>query len=56
MSRFVPFAIRFDDEREAELVAEALHQLRCDNAPDQLRCKRIRDLIDGEIQGGGRKR
>jgi hypothetical protein len=52
MSRFVPFAMRFDDEREAELVAEALRQLRCDNAPDHVKVARMRKMIDAELDGG----
>lgn len=50
--KFEPFALRFDTEREAELVAEALHQLRCDNAPDALTVKNLRQLMDKGLQRG----
>lgn len=53
--KFDPFCIRFDTAREAELVAEALSVLRCDNAPDTLTAKRIRDLIDAELGRGQRR-
>lgn len=52
---FESFALVFHDEREAELVAEALNQLRCDNAVDQLRCAKMTKLIDDELQGGSRE-
>lgn len=55
---FEPFALKFTDPREAELVAEALHNLRCDNAPDQLRATAMFKLIDGELDrqhGGGQE-
>lgn len=51
--KFEPFALRFDTEREAELVAEALEQLRCDNAPDALVAKNLRQLL---AKGLGRER
>lgn len=54
MTRFQPFAIRFDEPREAELVAEALAQLHADNPADALRIKNLRRLIDGELEGQGR--
>ncbi|MEJ7831304.1 MAG: hypothetical protein WKF79_00175 [Nocardioides sp.] len=53
MIKFEPFALKFTDKREAELVAEALHGLRCDNAPDALLAKAMVKLIDKELEGGG---
>lgn len=53
MSRFVPFCLRLDERREAELISEALSLLRCDNAPDALRVKDLRKLIDGQLEGTG---
>jgi hypothetical protein len=52
---FHPFALRFDTAREAELVAEALQQLRCDNAPDTLTAKRMRDMVDAELGRSNRR-
>lgn len=52
--KFQPFAIRFDEAREAELVAEALAQLHADNAADALRIKNIRRLIEEELEGATR--
>lgn len=53
MNRFVPFAMRFDERREVELISEALSLLRCDNAPDALRVKDLRKLIDDQLEGTG---
>ncbi len=50
MTKFEPFALKFTEEREAELVAEALQGLRCDNAPDALKVKQLMALIDTELE------
>jgi hypothetical protein len=43
---FEPFALKFTEEREAQLVVEALAEIRCDNAPDALRVKNMRRLLE----------
>lgn len=49
MDKFEPFALRFDEAREAELVVEALAQLRADNAADALRVKNLLQLLEGAL-------
>lgn len=51
MSKFDPFAIKFTEEREAELVVEALAQLRCDNAADTLKVKNMRRQLEDALGG-----
>lgn len=51
MIKFEPFALKFSDQREAELVSEALGLIRCDNAPDALRVKQMTALINKELEG-----
>ena len=45
MRKFEPFALRFDTEREAEMVAEALDQLHADNPTDTLALAKMRRLM-----------
>lgn len=48
--KFQPFAIRFDDRREAELVLQALEQLLVDQPGDTLRVRKMHELIDRTLE------
>lgn len=51
MSRFPPITVRFD-YGEAQLLAEALRAYQPPAPSDRLKVVRMRELIEGELEGG----